>query len=304
MVLKSLEPVVLELSLKACEDLEAERKKLDHQWKQRIERAEYTADRMYRQYNQVEPENRLVVRTLEKQWEQALLERNQLQTEYETFQRTQPTQLTEADRNSIRSLAQNIPELWHADSTTIQEKKQIVRQLIEKVVLTILDNSEKVQVQIQIQWIGDHYTEDTIQRLLKDYNQLSTFPQLLDRIKTLQVQQFSAKEIAEQLNEESWRSVKTHRPFTAERVRTLISCNKLSKVDRKKSPSLPPGQYRAMELARELGIPEPIFYSWIKKGKIKALQPDGKQGNWIVEADEQEKNRIKKMRLDFTNKKK
>jgi len=73
-VLKALEPAALEVSLQVAQDIEAERQQLHRHWAQRLERAHYQVERACRQYHAVEPENRLVARTLEKQWENALVE--------------------------------------------------------------------------------------------------------------------------------------------------------------------------------------------------------------------------------------
>jgi len=69
LVLQALEPAALELSLQVAADVEVERQRLQQQWHQRLERVRYDAERACRQYNAVEPENRLVARTLERQWE-------------------------------------------------------------------------------------------------------------------------------------------------------------------------------------------------------------------------------------------
>ena len=77
-VLLALEPAAVELSLKAIEDVHQERDRLHRHWKQRLERATYEAERAERQYQAVEPENRLVARSLERQWEEALRKRRDL----------------------------------------------------------------------------------------------------------------------------------------------------------------------------------------------------------------------------------
>ena len=83
-------------------------------WEQRIERARYEADRAARQYQACEPENRLVARTLERRWEEALQAVQQLEAEFDRFTRTQPRLLGEADRERIRRLAGEVPALWQA----------------------------------------------------------------------------------------------------------------------------------------------------------------------------------------------
>lgn len=80
-VLSALEPAALELSLAAAEQVEQERATLTQLWEQRRERATYETERAARQYQAVEPENRLVARTLERTWEEHLQTQQQLEEE-------------------------------------------------------------------------------------------------------------------------------------------------------------------------------------------------------------------------------
>lgn len=84
-MLQALAPAALEVSLHLVEDLELERTALHRQWGQRLERARYEVERAQRQYDAVEPENRLVVRTLEQRWEAALADEVRLKAEHERF---------------------------------------------------------------------------------------------------------------------------------------------------------------------------------------------------------------------------
>ena len=102
LVVAALEPAALEASLLAADELERERAALDAQWRQRVERASYHAERAHRQFDANEPENRLVGRTLERQWEQALAERARLMADYERFKRDQPQKMTAAEVAAIR----------------------------------------------------------------------------------------------------------------------------------------------------------------------------------------------------------
>src|SRR5438132_9418687 len=88
-VLRALEPAALELSLQAMQQVQQERQRLHSHWQQRLERARYEAQRAERQYQAVEPENRLVARTLEQRWEESLRTQRALQEQYERFQREQ-----------------------------------------------------------------------------------------------------------------------------------------------------------------------------------------------------------------------
>ncbi|MGA2619953.1 MAG: hypothetical protein ABSF26_20245 [Thermoguttaceae bacterium] len=85
-MLQALEPASLELALYAEAKIQREQERLEKHWQQELERAQYKTQRARRQYDAVEPENRLVVRELERHWEQALLGERKAQEEYERFQ--------------------------------------------------------------------------------------------------------------------------------------------------------------------------------------------------------------------------
>src|SRR5207237_7826571 len=126
-VLRALEPAALELSLQALQHVHEERERLHQHWQQRLERADQTARRAERQYHAVEPENRLVARTLEQRWEEALRAQRALQEDYDRFVQEQPRQLHEEERARIVALASDIPALWHSPGTTAAERKEIGR---------------------------------------------------------------------------------------------------------------------------------------------------------------------------------
>src|SRR5438874_10337151 len=152
-VLAALEPAALELSLAAADDIEQERARLHRNWQQQVERARYQAERAQRQYDAVEPENRLVVRELERRWEEALKEQRRLEEEYARFGRNQPEGLSACEREQIRALARDLPALWQAPATTAADRQRIVRLLVEEVVVTVRGRSEWVEGTIR--WAGD-----------------------------------------------------------------------------------------------------------------------------------------------------
>src|SRR5207245_5474191 len=102
-VLRALEPAALELSIQAQQDIERERRRLHENWRQRLERTRYDVERARRQYDTVEPENRLVARELERRWEDCLVEERTLREEYDRFEVEQPSGLSPDDRDRIRS---------------------------------------------------------------------------------------------------------------------------------------------------------------------------------------------------------
>ena len=104
LVLQALEPAALEVSLEVAADVENQRQRLHQQWAKQLERAAYEVDRAARQYHAVEPENRLVARTLERQWEEALAAEEQLKADYRRFVAEQPATLSAAERDAMEKI--------------------------------------------------------------------------------------------------------------------------------------------------------------------------------------------------------
>src|SRR5262249_50351252 len=152
----------VELSLRASADVEKERKRLEQHWRQRRERAQYEADLAQRRYQAVDPENRLVASSLEKEWEAALVQKQQLAEEYDRFARQAPRQLTDAERSRIAELTSDIPALWNAPGTTNVDRKQIIRYLVERVVVHVRCDSELVDATIH--WAGGYESQHQIAR--------------------------------------------------------------------------------------------------------------------------------------------
>lgn len=182
-VLRALEPAALTLSLEATARLEQERQEFDQLWRQRLERATYESERAARHYRLVEPEHRMVARQLAKEWEEKLTEQRQLQEDYQRFLQTQPQVFTRVEREAIEALAHNIPSLWQAPTTTVVDRKEMVRQLIQRVIVTGEGLSERVQMTIE--WAGGGTTAGIATRPMSRVEHLSYYPQLCERLRNL-----------------------------------------------------------------------------------------------------------------------
>src|SRR5262249_14806608 len=114
LALAALKPAALEMSMRVSEEIERERAKADALWRKRLERARFEVDRAERQYHAVEPENRLVARSLERAWEEKLQAERSMLEEHRRREEQQPRYLTAVERETIRSLAADLPMLWNA----------------------------------------------------------------------------------------------------------------------------------------------------------------------------------------------
>jgi hypothetical protein len=283
-VLQAIEPGALEASLAVAADMEAERERLDQHWRQRLERARYQAERAHRQYEAVEPENRLVARTLERAWEEALAEEARLASEYDRFQKQKLTAPTAAELAAIRELAEDLPALWNAETTTQEERQTIVRLVLERILVEVLNNSE--QVRVECHWFGGSRTVHQLQRPVARLDSLSTYSALLDRAAQLYLAGHGSKEIAAVLNTEGWRPPKRRDTFNAPMAQKLLVKAGVFVPQQRRKPQIQklPDEWTISELAEKIGMPQPTLYNWIQQKRLRSRSA-GKHRVILVHAD-------------------
>jgi DNA invertase Pin-like site-specific DNA recombinase len=291
-VLRALEPAALELSLKAIADIEQDRARLHRHWKQKLERARYEAQRAERQYQATEPENRLVARTLERRWEEALNTQRQLEEEYDRFAREELRQLGTEERARILALSRDIPALWNAPATTAADRKEIVRHLVEKVVVHVQFDSEYVD--IMIHWQGGFTSQHEVVRPVLRFEQLRGYEQLKDRIVRCRGAGDTAVQIAAKLNSDGFRTPKSKKEYTKDSVQKLIA--RFGLVNEKATDGeLGPNEWWLADLSRELDVNEGKLRSWAVRGWLYARRTP-KLGLWIAWADGQERRRLTQLK--------
>jgi hypothetical protein len=168
----------------------------------------------------IEPAHRLVARQLAKDWEDARLAQRQLQEDYTRFVQAQPPLLSQAEREAIAQLAQNIPALWHAPTTTMAERKESVRQIIPRVIVAGEGRSERLQMTIE--WVGGGRTAGLTTRPSSHIAHLSDYPRLCERIRTLAHAGHTITQITALLAHEGFRSPKHARPFSRQSIIELM----------------------------------------------------------------------------------
>ena len=287
-VLRALEPAALDLSLRAIESVERERKRLHDQWRQTLERARQDVERAERQYHAVEPENRLVARTLEARWEEALKRRRQVEEDYHRFLASLPATLSEADRRRIRSLSASVAALWHAPGTTATDRKQIVRCVVERVIV-VADRATEVN-DVTIVWHGGVTTRHQVARPVGRYEQLKDFRRLTERIEQLHREGLHLGQIAARLNAEGFVPPRRRGAFTAGTIGSLVRdlglVGELFRDD-----LVGEDEWWIPDLARRLGVIAQKVHYWVKRGWVHSRRtPSGK--HLIVWADEDEVHRL------------
>jgi DNA invertase Pin-like site-specific DNA recombinase len=291
-VLAALEPAALELALTATERLEQERAERLRLWEQRRERTAYEAERARRQYDAVEPENRLVARTLEQQWEAKLAAQQQLEEDYHRFRQEHPRTLSEAERTAIRQLAADIPALWTAATTTAADRQELLRQVVDQVVIAAAGKSE--QVHVTIRWMGGGQTTGTVVRPIRQACDLSTYAAICEQVRTWTQERLPAASIAERLNAAGYRPARGS-AFGVQAVHDLRRRLRLTAMrPRARSrAALGPDEWWSAELGQVFGLPKGTLQHWIRRGEVQARQEPTGLRRWIVWADSAERDRLR-----------
>ena len=292
-ILLAVEPAGLEASLAAVADIERERADLLRQWTLKIERVDYDVDRAFRQYQKCEPENRLVARELERRWEETLRQQRQMVEEFEAWKQSAPVRLSIQDQETIRALAKDLPAVWHAETTRPQDRQRIARLLLERLVVKVDKESERVDVSLH--WIGGMVSQQAIRRPVSRYDQQADYPRLVARLREMSNNRLSLSEMAGKLNAEGFRPPKRTDRFNRTMVRRLIAQLKLTR--RKPHGSkvgLGKDEYRPTGLAKRLGAKRETVRRWMRVGWLNVRKDD--DGHYIIWADADELRRLRELR--------
>jgi hypothetical protein len=227
--------------------------------------AEFEAGRRQRQFDAREPENRLVARTLETAVEQALTEADQHHGALEALHRRRPAPLSDAERRSLRRLAGDLGSIWNARITTDKDRKQLLRALLDDVVLEI-DREHNIGA-VELIWQGGARTALSVRLNHSGLKRTSTPVDLIDLIGRL-AQHSNDREIALVLSKQG-RQTPTGLPFTAVRVAGIRERAGIPAAP----PPTPTGEGVSInEAARQLGVCTQTIRRWLTEGLLPAEQ--------------------------------
>lgn len=159
-VLETLEPLGLQAALEAAERLEADHDTALAQWRLAAERAQYDTERAERRYRAVDPDNRLVARGLEAEWEQRLRDLQQANAELARREQRRPRELSDSEHKTVLALGTDIKKVWGASTTTSRDQKELLRTLLEDIVIAV--HRDQYEAQLTLRWRGGILTELTV----------------------------------------------------------------------------------------------------------------------------------------------
>jgi hypothetical protein len=261
--LETISPASLNIQLKAMRQIDQQQDMVLDQLKLQLERAQYEADRAFRQFDSIEPENRLVARPLERKWNQGLKRVEKLKDQIKERKSRFEDRLSNIEENQILRLAHNLPTIWNATTTSNKDKKKLIGSVIQEVQLTKTDR----EVAVKIIWKGGAVI-DTIVYLPKIGRNSNTSSEVVELVRQLAAK-FTDVQIARILIRQGHKTA-TGLPYNAHRVANLrwnfhIPCYKKPTDEQTKT-------FTAQKAAQVLQVSIPTIYNWIDAGFIKGEQ--------------------------------
>jgi DNA invertase Pin-like site-specific DNA recombinase len=284
-----IRPAEVEALLALSAEFDRDQAQIERQWQLRRERAHYGVERAGRQYDLCEPENRLVARELESRWNEKLRAVAELEEEYHREQARGLAPLTEDEKTVLRGLVGDLPTLWHAAATSMDERKRLLRCLIGQVFLDRATGAKGRPgvTTIQIGWRSGAWTTLHVPRPGSGDHMRTPEPQLT-RIQAL-AQHETDEHIAALLNAEGL-TTRLGLSWTGERVHRVRAYHAIATA----CPTMPQdaaargdGLVSVRAAAERLGVSPTVFEHWRRWGFVQAEQRVSGSPLWLrlTEAD-------------------
>jgi hypothetical protein len=249
----------------------------------------------------VDPDNRVVTRTLESEWEARLQDLAEIRRRLENAKREHRVQLSDEDRSRIRALARDLPAVWRASTTTQADRKAMLRLAIEAVAIRPIDVPQRL-TQIRVQWRSGAVDELTADRPdPADHNR--TPSAAVERIRQLATLGLFDRVIAEKLNAEDARSG-SGRAWTLSAVKHVRLEHQIfgaAAVPPRRDPlpdRHPDGRYSVRGTMKRFGVSHRQVMRWVECGMAQAVREDfeGYRSVWWLTIDPETEAQIEKRR--------
>ena len=272
----------IDLALEAFEILQQRDQQISGQWKLRIQRAEYEVQLAQKQYDQVDPENRLVASTLERRWNDSLIELEKVKQQIAELSHEQSL-IASFERDQVLALARDLPRLWHAPETSSKDKKRILQLLIDDITV---EKPERYVALLHVRWQGGICEDLKLELPRPSGERWRHSESLVKKVRKL-AEENSDAEIAAQLNAEGLISAKGN-PFTRSSVSWIRHKHKIPPAEKKKADEL-----TVKEVAKRFDVSPNVVYYWIERKVITARRLNNGSPYWITidqrKSDELEK---------------
>jgi excisionase family DNA binding protein len=282
-IIRLLQPLGVEAAVKA---IEARRRQADEKRRQAalaLEQARFEAGRARRQYDAVDPDNRLVAAELERRWNDALGTTRDLERELDALTRCQPIALTDAERQRLMQMGADLEAAWHHPSATTATRKRIVRAVLHEIVARV----EADRIHLVLHWQGGDHTELRVKKNRTGQHRWSTDAQTEALIRVL-ARTMPDKAIAALLNRAGKRTGR-HNGWTQARVCTFRNQHGIAVY--RHGERAERGEVTLQEAAARLEVSPMSVLRLIRAGTLPAEQLC-KGAPWVIKRTDVEKPEV------------
>jgi excisionase family DNA binding protein len=274
-VLEHLQPLGIEAAIGALEARRVEQSERRRQIELALEQARYEVAHARRQYDAVDPDNRLVAAELERRWNERLRMVSELETEQEALAAGPQMTLTATDRERLLALGADLARAWHSPGATPATRKRIIRALIEEIVVRI----ETDALSLVIRWAGGDHTPLRVRKNRAGQHRWGTDADVVELV-TVLARQMPDQAIAAVLNRAGKR---TGRGNSWTRARVCVLRNHRRIPPYRAGERAERGELTLEEAAKVLGVSEATVRRLIKEKALPAHQLC-KGAPWVIRA--------------------
>jgi DNA invertase Pin-like site-specific DNA recombinase len=286
-----LEPAALAATAQALAEAEAHHHARLTAFELAIERARYEADRARRQFDNVEPENRLVARTLERALEEKLAAQRRAENDLATQRARRPAALTEEELAWLSRAGADIKAIFDAPTTTARERKQLLRAVISEVVVTVHRDADRAD--LRIIWQGGATRELSMTLNKTGHHTRVTSEDVVALVRKLAAS-YDDTAIAVILGKQGRRTA-TGLTWTKSHVKALRTARGIPACQPPETVSSASEDAEVVtinEAERRLGVSRVTLYRWLRDGFMVGEQPTP-NAPWRIRIDQQLLDKIK-----------
>jgi hypothetical protein len=280
---EAIRPAELDLLEEALQSQSADRERLLEHHRDNVKAARYEARLAEKRYRSVDPENRLIAGELERSWEMTLRALAEAEEAAERFERERPpVELDPALRAQLADLGKRLPELWYSGRLSAEHKKELLRSLIRRAVLS---RPKPDSTEIRIVWISGALSTLSVAQPLRRARDLSDYEEMVERVLALTAEGHTDAKIACSLTEEGFRAARSREGIPKNFVRDVRRERGISSLyEMHKGVEKLEGKWTVLGLAKELGVNEGRIYRLIHNGTL-ATERHPKTGRYLVADD-------------------
>jgi len=282
-VIERLQPLGIEAALAAMDAHGQAQVETRHQLDNALQAALYEASRAHRQYDAVDPENRLVARELERRWNEKLRKAEAIETQIEALDKAPAPSLSATDRGRLLALGQDLALAWESPGTTVETRKKIIRLLIAEIVVDVSDTLDLI-----IHWQGGDHTRLSVKKNKSGYTRWVTDEDIIDLVQVL-ARQMPDETIAAVLNR-SGKTTSKGNTWTRTRVTSLRHQRDIPAY--REGERAERGEITLEEAAEQLSVSPSTIRRMITTGCLAAHQLC-KGAPWIIKQNELDREDIR-----------